>query len=83
MGNCYIDEVVCEVVEMDACHIILGRLWQYDVNATYTCKDNAYVFFKNGKKIVLGPIKDSHVPKASKVEGKPSLLIVNNDDEFD
>ena len=42
-----------------------------------------YVFFKNGRKIVLGPIKECNVPKPSKVEGKPSLLIVNNKDEFD
>ena len=35
------------------------------------------------KKIVLGPIKEGSVPKASKVEGKPSLVIVNNEDEFD
>ena len=41
------------------------------------------MFFKNGRKIVLGPIKDSSVPKASKVEGKPSFLIVNNEDEFE
>ena len=42
-----------------------------------------YVFFKNGRKIVLGPIKKGNIPKASKVEGKPALLIVNNEDEFD
>ena len=42
-----------------------------------------YVFFKNGGKIVLDPIKEGSVPKASKVDGKPSLLIVNNKDEFD
>ena len=42
-----------------------------------------YVFFKNGKKIVLGPIKEGSIPKASKMEGKPALLIVNNEDEFD
>ena len=41
------------------------------------------MFFKNGRKIILGPIKEGSVPKASKVEGKPSLLIVNNEDEFD
>ena len=38
-----------------------------------------YVFFKNGRKIVLGPIKEGSIPKASKVEGKPTLLIVNNE----
>ena len=41
------------------------------------------MFIKNGKKIVLGPIKEGCIPKASKVEGKPALLIVNNEDEFD
>ena len=41
-----------------------------------------YVFFKNCRKIVLGPIKEDSVPKDFKVEGKPSLLIVNNEDEF-
>ncbi|XP_065617182.1 uncharacterized protein LOC136062264 [Quercus suber] len=68
---------------MDACHLILGRPWQYDVDATHKCKDNVYVFFKNDRKIVLGPIKEDSRPKASKVEGKPALLIVNNEDEFD
>ena len=40
------------------------------------------MFFKNDRKIVFDPIKEGSVPKASKVEGKPSLLIVNNEDEF-
>ena len=42
-----------------------------------------YVFLKSGRKIVLDPIKEGNVPKASKMEGKPSFLIVNNKDEFD
>ena len=42
-----------------------------------------YVFFKNGRKIVLGPIKAGSIPKTSKVDGKLALLIVNNEDEFD
>ena len=41
------------------------------------------MFFKNDKKIVLGPIKEGSIPKASKEEGKLALLIVNNEDEFD
>ena len=42
-----------------------------------------YAFFKNGRKFVFGPIKEGSIPKAFKVEGKPALLIVNNEDEFD
>ena len=83
MGKCYVDEVFCEVVEIDACHLILGRPWQYNVDATHRCKNNVCVFFKNGKKIALDLIKEGNVPKASKVDGKPSLLTVNNEDEFD
>ena len=67
------------VVEIDACRLILGRPWQYDVDATHRCKDNVYVFFRNERKIVLRPIKEGSVPKASKVEGKPSLHIINNE----
>ena len=29
----YKDKIVCDVVEMDACHLLLGRLWQFDVNS--------------------------------------------------
>ena len=83
IGKCYVDEVVCDVVEMDACHLILGRPWQYDADVIHRCKDNVYVFFKNGRKIVFGPIKEGSIPKASRVEGKSALLIVNNEDEFD
>lgn len=44
-----LDKVVSNVVEMDASHVILDRPWQYD-EATYRCKDNVYIFFKNEKK---------------------------------
>ena len=36
----------------------------------------------NDRKIVFGPIKKGNIPKVSKVDGMPSLLIVNNEDEF-
>ena len=45
MDKFYANEVVCDVVEIDVCHLILGRPWKYDVDATHRCKDNVYVFF--------------------------------------
>ena len=36
------DEVYCDVVNMDACHILFGRSWQYDVDAKHSSKSNLY-----------------------------------------
>ena len=30
IGKHYQDEVCCDVVPMDVCHLLLGRPWQYD-----------------------------------------------------
>ena len=35
IGKYYKDEIICNMVDMDACHILLGRSWRYDVDATY------------------------------------------------
>ncbi|XP_057469681.1 uncharacterized protein LOC130758770 [Actinidia eriantha] len=83
IGKNYIDEVLCEVVDMDACHLLLGRPWQHDVDAVHKGKDNVYVFYQNDRKVVLGPLKESNVPKVPKEEGKSSVLLVHNEDEFD
>lgn len=38
----YVDKVICDVVDMNACHMILERPWQYDVDATHRGRDNVY-----------------------------------------
>ena len=43
MGKSYVDVILCDVIEMDACHLILGRPWQYDIDATPRCKNNMCV----------------------------------------
>jgi len=60
---------------MDACHIILGRLWQYDVDATYRGCDNVYVFMKGNLKVVLGPIKEELTSSESKSKNNLVLLM--------
>ena len=35
IGKYYKDKIICDVMDMDACHSLLGRLWHYDVDATY------------------------------------------------
>ncbi|XP_074301520.1 uncharacterized protein LOC141632918 [Silene latifolia] len=54
--NVYKDEVLCDVVPMDACHLLLGRPWEFDRNTTHQGMDNTYSFRHNGKKVTLTPL---------------------------
>ena len=35
IGKFYQDEITCDVLEMDASHLLLGLPWQFDVNALH------------------------------------------------
>ena len=71
----YIYEVTCDVVEMDACYMILGQPWQHVVDSTYRGEDNVYVFMSGGQKVVLGPLKEDFSVTKSKAQGKLILLV--------
>ena len=43
---------------MDACHVLLGRPWNFDREAVHEGKRNVYSFEMNGKKHSLHPFKD-------------------------
>lgn len=49
----YKDEVLFDVVDMDACHMLLGRPWQFDMNTTHNGKSITYMFYKDNMKIIL------------------------------
>ena len=44
----YQDKILCDVLPMDACHLLLGRPWQYDRDVVYHGKKNLYTFKKGG-----------------------------------
>lgn len=44
IGKSYQNHVHCEVVEMDACHLLLGRPWKIDLNAKHLDRENSYSF---------------------------------------
>ncbi|KAJ0800640.1 putative nucleotidyltransferase, Ribonuclease H [Helianthus annuus] len=56
IGNKYTDEVWCEVIPMDACHLLLGRPWLYDRRVTHDGFRNTYSFKKDGLNITLAPL---------------------------
>ncbi|PRQ41954.1 putative nucleotidyltransferase, Ribonuclease H [Rosa chinensis] len=56
IGKHYKDEVLCDIIDMDACHILFGRPWQYDVDVTYKGRDNVMLFMWNNHKIAMAPV---------------------------
>eukprot|EP00253_Pinus_taeda_P017972 PITA_17972 len=68
----YTDKVACDIMPMDVCHILLGRLWKYDRKVTHDGKMNCYKFVKDGVKHTLVPIKEEDTTESS---GTKALLI--------
>jgi hypothetical protein len=55
------DTVDCAVAPMSACHLLLGRPWQFDVDATHGGRSNNYSFVHKGVPHVLKPMADSAI----------------------
>ncbi|KAL1189304.1 RNA-directed DNA polymerase-like protein [Cardamine amara subsp. amara] len=69
----YEDEILCDVLPMEASHILLGRPWQSDRKVIHDGFSNRHTFEYKGKKTTLVPMtphevyldqkKDSPMPK--------------------
>jgi hypothetical protein len=57
----YKDEILCDVIPMDVCHLLLGIPWKYDRNVVHDGRKNTYTLEKNGRTHILLPIKDKEV----------------------
>ncbi|XP_060202503.1 uncharacterized protein LOC132630942 [Lycium barbarum] len=57
----YEDDTLCDVIPMQACHILLGRPWQFDRNTFHDGRKNRYSLELNGKKYTLAPLTPSQV----------------------
>ncbi|GJT00100.1 reverse transcriptase domain-containing protein [Tanacetum coccineum] len=55
IGKKYSDEVWCDVVPMDAYHVLLGRPWKFDRKTKHDGFKNTYTFEKDGTTIIFGP----------------------------
>ncbi|XP_035838339.1 uncharacterized protein LOC110896240 [Helianthus annuus] len=61
VGKTYKDDVLCDVVPMDACHLLLGRPWEYDQCVEHNGRSNTYSFMFDNVKITLLPNKPKEV----------------------
>jgi len=57
----YVDEILFDVVPMEASHLLLGRLWQCDRDVVHNGVTNKFSFVHKGKKVTLKPFSPGKV----------------------
>jgi hypothetical protein len=78
IGNRYKDKMLCNVMAMDACHLLLGRPWQYDRGAHHDGRKNTYSFMIGKVKITLLPSLGNG-PKSTKGAGHSQSLLIQQE----
>ena len=51
----YKDQVLCNIVDMNSWHVLLGRPWQYDCRVVHDCVRNVFTIEKGCRKFSLIP----------------------------
>jgi hypothetical protein len=64
----YRDDILCDVIPMDVCHVFLGRPWQFDRNVIHDGRKNTYTLEKNGRTHMLFPIEEKKVKEEASVD---------------
>jgi len=59
-GKRCFDNVWCDMVSMDACHLLLGRPWQYNRNDVHDRPHNMYILNIKRKHIILVSKRGDH-----------------------
>lgn len=59
----YFDEAWCNVIPMDACHLLLGCPWQYDRQSVHDDRKNTYTVLKEKRQFTLLPMKEKVTTK--------------------
>ena len=57
----YEDEVLCDVIPMQASHLLLGRPWQFDRKAKHDGFTNKYSFEHKQRPVTLVPLTPKQV----------------------
>jgi hypothetical protein len=75
----YKDEILCDVLPMDVCHLLLGRPWKYDRNVVHDGRKNMYTLEKNGRTHMLLSMKDKEV----KTQMRNTVLLMSGKELLD
>jgi hypothetical protein len=68
---------------MDVSHVLLGRPWQFDVDATHKGCDNVFIFEWGSHKIALAPVDQSGKLEKPQAGSSNFLAISRNSHEFE
>ncbi|XP_014496254.1 uncharacterized protein LOC106757910 [Vigna radiata var. radiata] len=74
----YEDHIICDMVPMEAGHILLGRPWQFDKQALHDGVTNKITIQHKGKKIILSPptpsqVREDQIILKKKLDGEKKL----------
>ncbi|XP_057858041.2 uncharacterized protein LOC131067127 [Cryptomeria japonica] len=69
----YKDKLLFDIAKMDACHLLFGRPWQYDLKAHHDGFRNTYSITKDGKVIEFLPLMENEEEPKEK-EAKVMLM---------
>ena len=74
----YEDRVWCDFLDINTAHVLLGRLWLYDLDVTSLGRSNTYEFKFNENKIVLKSVK----PKSNIENNKKGTTTKKNNTPY-
>ncbi|KAL1194506.1 RNA-directed DNA polymerase-like protein [Cardamine amara subsp. amara] len=74
----YTDQVVCDVVPMQAGHLLLGRPWQFDKEVLHNGRTNYYTFMHKDKRHSLAPLTPQEVFEMQKTLDKGNQVSKTN-----
>ena len=81
----YQDEVLCDVIPMDICHMLLGRPWQFDRHVVHDGHAITYTVTNDGVKHKLKPLLETNemvcsATRVCVVDGKKFLDTMRHKD---
>ncbi|XP_074303260.1 uncharacterized protein LOC141637712 [Silene latifolia] len=65
----YNDEVWCDIIPMNACHILLGRPWQFDRKVEHDGRANVYSVMKGNVRYNLKPMSPNKIRESKTKKG--------------
>ncbi|XP_057529968.1 uncharacterized protein LOC130808520 [Amaranthus tricolor] len=71
----YRDEILCDVLDMSACHILLGRPWQHDRHSKHDGFTNIYTIKHEGKLKDLMPLPPHRINLTPTKQKKVSFIM--------